>query len=138
MFKLNLPYLSLAIILFIIEVLIALYVHDSIIRPFGGDYLVVILLYCLLKGFVDLPVRQSALIVLLFSYLVEGLQYLQIVHHLGLDDSKLANIVIGNYFSWVDILCYSLGIITVLIVEILISKTGNHASTHIHGNVYFI
>ena len=125
MFKLNFSYLSFAIVLFVIEVFIALRINDAIIRPFGGDYLVVILLYCLAKSFFDTHKNLTAFSVLLFSYLVEGLQYLQIVDLLGLDDSKLANIIIGNYFSWLDIICYTLGILTVIGVEWFRTKHTN-------------
>ena len=40
-------YFYWTIVLFFVEVLIALFVHDGIIRPFLGDVLVVILIYCL-------------------------------------------------------------------------------------------
>ena len=39
-------YLAASIIVFIIELIIALYVHDRIIRPYIGDMLVVVLVYC--------------------------------------------------------------------------------------------
>ncbi|MDB5012957.1 MAG: hypothetical protein JWQ25_1159 [Daejeonella sp.] len=55
--------------------------------------------------------------VLVFSYLVETLQYFRIVHHLGLDHSENANILIGNYFTWVDMLAYTLGIAFVVLTE---------------------
>ncbi len=126
MFKLNYNYLAFSIGLFAIEVFIALFVNDTIIRPFGGDFLVVILLYCLTKSFFNTPMLLTAIAVLLFSYLVEGLQYLHVVNLLGLNDSKLANVIIGNSFSWVDMLCYTLGILTVMGVEWLrLRKTGS-------------
>ena len=42
--KLRLLYVIGTLLLLVTEVLIALYVHDSIIRPFIGDMLVVILI----------------------------------------------------------------------------------------------
>jgi len=51
MLTFNLKYLILTTILFAIEVLIALFVTDKIIRPFVGDVLIVILLYCLVSVF---------------------------------------------------------------------------------------
>jgi len=116
MFKLNKTYVLISLLLFITEVLIAIYVHDKIIRPFVGDYLVVILLYVLVKSVLNAPVKLTALAVLGFSYTVETLQYFKIVRHLGLQHSKLANIIIGNYFSWWDILAYTLGIVTIFII----------------------
>jgi hypothetical protein len=117
MFKLRGKYIILTIVLFLTEVLIAVYVHDSIIRPNVGDFLVVILLYCFVRGFFNVNVIKAAISVLIFSYIVEFLQYLHIVQILGLEKNKIARIVIGSSFSWVDILCYTLGILFVLIFE---------------------
>ena len=115
--RFNLNYFLYAILLFIIEVLIALYAHDNFIRPYLGDFLVVILIYCAAKSLLPFPVGTLALSVLLFSYVIEGLQYLNFVDFIGLGDSKLANVVIGNYFSWTDMLAYTLGILFVLSLE---------------------
>ena len=121
MIKFKRPYLLIAIIIFIIELLIALFMHDGIIRPYIGDFLVVILIYCFIKAFLNLLVSTTAVAVLLFSYSVETLQYFKIVNKLGLQDSKLAKIIIGTSFAWTDILAYTLGIIFVLIVEKIIA-----------------
>jgi len=104
-------------LLLITEVLIAVYVDDNIVRPYVGDFLVVILLYCGVKSFVKDRVLLVALSVLLFSFLIEFLQYLNFVRLLGLQHSRLANTLIGNYFTWADIVAYSLGIVTVLVLE---------------------
>lgn len=108
--------------LFIIEVLIALYVHDKLIRPYLGDVLVVILLYCLIKSFIKIQVLPAALAVLLFSFLIEGLQYIDIVNRMGLGGSRLARIVIGTSFSREDILAYITGFVAILLTERLRSK----------------
>jgi hypothetical protein len=109
-------------------VLIALYVHEQIIRPYVGDVLVVILLYCFVKSFLDLPVTVTAVAVLLFSYLIETLQYFNIVKLLGLEQLRLANTIIGNYFTWIDFLAYTLGFLIVLGVEkVISSKKANHS-----------
>jgi len=91
--------------------------HDKIIRPYVGDLLVVILLYCLLKSFVNISVLKAAIFVLLFSYIVEFLQYLNLIKYLGLQKSRLANIILGNYFEWIDLLAYTFGIAIVVLVE---------------------
>ena len=118
----NKKYFLLTILLFLIEVLIALYVHDKIIRPYIGDILVVILIYCFCKSFCKISNITLAIGVLLFSYCVETLQYLHIVKWFGLSNSKIANIIIGNSFSWEDILCYTIGIAIVLLIENLSFK----------------
>ncbi|HXH99737.1 MAG TPA: DUF2809 domain-containing protein [Sphingobacteriaceae bacterium] len=126
-FKLN--YFVLTLVLFITEVIIALLAHDDIIRPYIGDLLVVILLYCFVKSFLNLPVKTTAISVLFFSYLIEILQYFTIVKHLGLGSSNIANLIIGNYFTWVDILAYTLGILMVFGIEKL-RQTGLNRRLH--------
>lgn len=113
----NIKYLLLTAVLFIIELVIGLYVHDAIIRPFGGDFLVVILIYCFVKTFMNASVKSTAPAVLLFAYLVEISQYFHLIRIIGLENSKTARIIWGTYFSWADMLMYTLGIILVVILE---------------------
>ncbi|MBN8878954.1 MAG: DUF2809 domain-containing protein [Sphingobacteriales bacterium] len=115
--RFNKTYFLLAVLLFVIEVLIALYMHDRIIRPYIGDLLVVILLYCFVRAFVSISPVKIVIGVLLFSYLIEVLQYLKLVKLLGLQHSRIANVVIGNLFEWMDLVAYTVGIIIVLAVE---------------------
>jgi hypothetical protein len=122
MLTFNKKYFSLTILIFATEVLIALFVHDAIIRPYIGDVLVVILIYSFIKSFLKLPVLPIALFVLLFSFGVEFLQYLNIVEKLGLQNSKIARTVIGTSFAWIDLVCYIAGIIIVLITEKGVAK----------------
>ena len=110
-------YFVITLLLFAVEILIALFAHDQFIRPYAGDFLVVIFLYCLIKSFFSAPVLPTALAVLLFSYLIETSQYFNLAYHLGLDRSKIALLILGNYFAWNDILAYTLGMITVLAWE---------------------
>ncbi|MFI5154206.1 MAG: DUF2809 domain-containing protein [Chitinophagales bacterium] len=117
MLKFNLRYFVLAAILFFIEIFIALFVHDRFIRPFVGDVLVVILIYCFVRSFLRTPVLQTAVAVLIFAFLLEVLQYFDIVGILGLQHSKLARIIIGTSFEWTDLLAYSLGIGLVLLLD---------------------
>lgn len=94
-----------------------MFLNDAIVRPYVGDYLVVIFLYCLVRSFIKTPVLLTAMGVLHFAYLIEMLQYLNIIALLGLQDNKLATVVIGYHFEWVDMLAYTLGIVTVIIYE---------------------
>ena|SRR5688572_16104104 len=117
MFRFNSSYFLLALLLFAIEVVIALYFHDRIIRPYVGDMLVVILIYCFWKSFFNTPIIVTALGVLVFAFFIELLQYLQIIKYLGLQDSNIARTVIGYSFEWIDVLAYIIGIVLLLIVE---------------------
>ncbi len=103
--------------MFLIEIFIATCVHDKIIRPYIGDVIVVILLYCLTKYIFNITTLKATIGVLVFSFFVEFLQYLNIVNWLGLSHNKLANIIIGNSFSWIDLVCYSVGITFVVCIK---------------------
>ena len=120
--KFNWYYFVLTILLLGLEILIALFVHDGIIRPYIGDLLVVILIYCFVKSFVNTPVFMTAVSVLLFSYTVEILQYLKIINILGLQHSGIARIVIGTSFEWIDLLAYTAGVVIILLVEKQLGK----------------
>ena len=107
----------MAVLLFLTEIVIALFVHDTIIRPYGGDFLVVILLYCLVRAVTNVGVWKGAIGVLLFAYVIEAAQYLQLISMIGLEKYKLAGIVLGTSFEWGDMLAYTLGVVVVLLVE---------------------
>jgi hypothetical protein len=117
MLRFNRGYFIIAITIFVIEVLIALFLNDNFIRPYFGDVLVVIMLYCFVMAFLKGSQWYAALFVLLFSFAIETLQYLNFIDKLGLQDNKIAQAVIGTSFSWNDILCYLAGIITVILIE---------------------
>jgi len=110
-------YFVLTVLLFAVEVMIALFVHDRLIRPYIGDVIVVILIYCFVKSFFNIAVLPTAVGVLLFAFGIETLQYFNIIVHLGLEKSKLATTVIGNSFAWMDLFTYVIGIAIVIIAE---------------------
>lgn len=117
MFRFHKTYFILAVLLFLIEVAIALFVRDRFVRPYVGDFLVVIFLYCFFRSFLKTPYRIVALYVLLFSYLIEWSQYYHLIKRLGLQQSRLAHLILGSGFEWLDLLAYTLGILLVLVVE---------------------
>jgi hypothetical protein len=123
--KFSLVYFIPAVLLFITEVFIALYMHDAVIRPFGGDFLVVILIYCSIKSIFNTPVLSTAIVVLLFAYAVEVSQYFHLVYVLGLGGSSLAKALLGTSFSFTDLFMYTLGTMTVLIAEHLKTSLKN-------------
>ena len=123
MFQFNRNYFILTILLFLIETAIALYLHDNFIRPYFGDFLVVILLYCFVKSFVNVSVWVAAGLVLLFSFAIEISQYFNAIEKLGLQHYKIATVVLGNSFAWMDLLAYILGILTVISIEKIYFRT---------------
>lgn len=113
-------YFGVAILLFFKELLIACFAHDSIIRPYGGDLLVVVLIYCAVKIFVNIPVVPATLAVLLFAYAVEITQYFHLIRRLGREHSTLARLVLGSSFSFADMLLYTIGAMLIITVENII------------------
>ena len=111
-------YLFCTILLFLTEIFIAMFVHDNFIRPYFGDFLVVVLVYFFLKTFIHTSNSYSlALYSLFFAYFIEALQWLNFIKISGLDKFKLARIVLGNTISWDDIAAYSAGIGFILFLE---------------------
>ena len=108
--RLRMGYGLAALLLFVIEVLIALFVRDRFIRPYGGDILVTLLICCVIRVILPrgyrLPMGGG---VLVFAILVEVGQYFGLVYLLGLGHIKFFRILIGTGFSWWDMLCYGAG-----------------------------
>jgi hypothetical protein len=115
--KFSLTHFLITVLLFLIEVVIAVFISDAIIRPFVGDFLVVILIYCAVKSFFNTDLYATLIGVLLFSYLIEALQYFQFVYLIGLGGSTFARTVIGTSFAWMDILMYTLGVLFIFLLK---------------------
>ena len=62
-------YLIATLILTGIEFLIALYVHDSFVRPYIGDVLVVIVIYSLVRVVIADGVKLLPLYIFIFAFL---------------------------------------------------------------------
>ncbi len=118
----RLIYLVLFIILVVFEVLIALFVHDNFVRPYVGDIIVVVVIYCFLKIFIPNKVKLLPLYVFIFASAVEVAQYFNFVSLLGLSDIKFFRILLGTSFSWIDIICYAAGAIICIGIEYLFSS----------------
>ncbi len=112
------PWLYGAICLFCLEACIAAFLHDRIIRPYVGDLLAVVFLYCLVKSAAPaLPVGPTVGGVLLVAYALEALQYVHLLQHLGLQQVRLVAIVLGSHFEWIDMVAYTFGALLILITE---------------------
>lgn len=107
--KLRMQYLALFLILLLVEVCIALFVHDRIIRPYIGDILVVVLIYFAARIIIPARARWLPAGVFLFAAGIEILQYFEIVKLLGLEDNRFLRTIIGTTFDWKDIGCYAVG-----------------------------
>ncbi len=113
----NLKFFFIFLTIFIVEILIAKYLNDAFIRPFGGDVLVVVLMYAFFRIFLETNNKKLALGVLIFSFVIEFLQATHYVNWLGLQDSKFWTIVLGTYFSVYDLLAYFVGYLICLLFK---------------------
>lgn len=105
------------IILFLIEVAIALFFKQGFIRHTFGDFLVVILLYCFFKSFLKGSALPIAVVTLCIVYIIEFLQLMDFLKYLGLEHNKWVNLVFGNSFSVQDLVAYTIGIAVTLYME---------------------
>ncbi len=122
--KLNKTYLAITILLLITEVLIAVYLKYGFIRHTFGDYLVVILIYSFFKSFININAFKLAISVLVFSFSIELLQLIHILDILNLQNNHLAKLILGSTFQISDLVAYTLGIISVLIIEFKLLNNG--------------
>ncbi|MDO4230082.1 MAG: DUF2809 domain-containing protein, partial [Capnocytophaga sp.] len=104
-------YFLKTIFLFVVEVLIAtVFRQIHFLRAYVGDILAVMLIYTFVLTFFKIKNRNRLIIgVFLFAVLVEILQFFKIATFLGFSKGSIGYIVMGNYFSWEDIICYAIG-----------------------------
>jgi len=115
--RINKKYMLAFFIILIIETLIAIFVHDVIIRPYVGDILVVVLMYTFIRGLVQQRIKLLPVYLFLFASAVELAQYFRIVEMLHLQDNRVLRTIIGTSFDTRDILCYLLAAVILIIWE---------------------
>ena len=123
-FKFDFKNLLIAISIFFVEVLIATKLKDwFFVRAYLGDVFVVMLIYYFIKAFFDFQDTKLIVGIFIFSCLIEFAQYFHFGELLGFKDNKLMMIVLGNSFSWIDIVCYFIGcMILYLITKIKLEQ----------------
>ncbi|UKM64657.1 DUF2809 domain-containing protein [Flavobacteriaceae bacterium GSB9] len=121
--KVHAHYVFITLLLFTIEILIAMYLKTGFIRHTFGDFLAVILIYTFFKSFLKINSIKLALATLLFAYSIEFLQMINVLKILGLEDNIAAKLILGSTFQFTDLIAYSLGILCVLIIEFKLQKT---------------
>ncbi len=110
-------YAGITILLLVVEVLIALFMHGNFIRGTLGDVLVVMLIYAFIRIIIPDKLKLLPLYVFLFACITEFLQAIHIVELLGLQDNSFFRILIGSVFDWLDILAYGIGCIILEALE---------------------
>lgn len=118
----RLIYTFLFILLFIQETIIALFVRDLFIRPYGGDIIVEWLIYCFIRIFYPRKFKLLPLFIFMLSVFIEVSQYFKLIELLGLSNNKLACNVLGTSFAWADIVCYAVGCFCIVMGQKLVKK----------------
>lgn len=115
MIHFNKKYFLLSIILLIIELFIEK--TTGFIRYTIGDFFAVILVYSLIKSFINISVFKASIIALGIAFGIEFLQLSSLQNYYPEKYRKMINLVLGNSFSIGDLIAYTLGIIVTLFVE---------------------
>ncbi|QOR35862.1 DUF2809 domain-containing protein [Clostridium sp. 'deep sea'] len=114
--RFNKKYFAFFLVLFLTELFIALYIKDNFIRPYVGDVLVILLMYsfvrCFVKSFQCLPI-----LLFVVAFLVEISQYFNFIAYLGLQNCRIANIILGLTFDVKDIFCYFIGMLLCMALQ---------------------
>lgn len=122
-FQFHYQYFLTTVFIFLIEVLIATVLnHMFFIRAYLGDVIVVMLIYTFMKSFFKIQHDIKLILgILIFSFTVEFAQYFNIAERLGFQPGSVMYIVVGNSFSWIDMLCYAVGC---LLLFLFVKTTG--------------
>ncbi len=127
----------IAIFIFVVEVLIATELKNIFfVRAYLGDVFVVMLMYYFIKAFFDFNPTKLIVGIFIFSCLIEFAQYFHFGELLGFKDTRIVMIMLGNSFSWIDILCYFAGCAVIFLFIILDGNkdySSKSSSTNNHG-----
>jgi len=115
-------YALAALLVFAVEVGIALYVRDRFVRPVLGEVLAVVLVYLGLRAVRPIAVRPAALAALAIGCAVEFSQFLGLADLLGLAPGSHWRTVIGSQFDTRDLIAYAAGALAILLVERQLSR----------------
>lgn len=112
----RLRYLFLFVLLLLTEILIGVFLKGGFIRAYGGDILVLPLLYAFLRILFpksdNFTVRVLPFGLFIFGVFVEALQGLHIADRLHIT-SPIIRIIIGSTFDFLDIACYFAGMLLI-------------------------
>lgn len=124
--KERIKFLLCFLVLINIEIIIALFIHDKFIRPYLGDMLVVLVLYCFVRIFLSRKYKLLPFYIFIFATGVEVLQYFNLIKLFGLENNTLLNVLLGSTFDVKDIICYGIGCIFIWLYEIYLKKSKPH------------
>ena len=109
------------ILLLAVEIIIGKCAH-GFLRAYGGDVLVIPLIYCFVRVFFVRPAVWLPAAVGGLGILAEVLQYFNLCGLLGISKGSLLGILLGSSADFADILCYAAGTLLIYMAEWIILK----------------
>ncbi|ARV16648.1 ribosomal maturation YjgA family protein [Polaribacter sp. SA4-12] len=116
MLKFNKIYFILFFVIFLIEILIAKYA-TGFLRHTIGDYLAVMFVYTFIKSIFKISTEKAVLITFAISFIIEFLQLSNLQNHFPKEYSQILKLILGTSFSIGDLIAYTLGVITIYLIE---------------------
>ena len=117
----RLIYAGVSVLLLASEILIGLFAHDSFIRPYFGDTLVVILLWALIRTIIPKKAVWLSGAIFLFAVLVELSQLIPLVDLLGIEN-RLIRTLMGTSFAIGDIIAYAAGCLITFCIDLTVFR----------------
>ncbi|MCQ8184090.1 DUF2809 domain-containing protein [Parvularcula maris] len=115
-------YLLTAALLAVVLAGIAVF-GEGIVRTHGGDVLVVVWMYLVLRALFLLPKSTTALMALVIAFAVEVGQLFDLAGLLGLAETRGGRLALGSTFDILDLLAYSVG----ALLAVLLDRTKDQA-----------
>jgi hypothetical protein len=110
-------YAAAAAAVLAIELGIAAFLPDGLVRSHGGDMLAVLLVYFALRSVTPLGTLGASGAALATAAALEAAQWLRLGDQLGWSSCSLARIVLGNSFDPIDLVAYAAGAGLALAIE---------------------
>jgi hypothetical protein len=115
-------YAIAALVIFAVEVVIALYVRDDFVRPYLGDLLAVMLVYCAVRAVMGAGMFAALGFALGLALAIEVAQLFDVLGALGLGGNRVARIVLGGSFDVLDLAAYAAGGVAIIVVEAMLRR----------------
>ena len=114
-------YAAIFVILLAVEILIGMYVHDSFVRPYIGDMLVVILLWAAVRMIIPYEIVWLSGAIYIFSVIVELTQLIPLVDFLKIEN-RLIRVIMGTSFAYADLFAYAAGCAVTVVIDLVLFR----------------
>lgn len=133
----RLAFAVIFILLLATEIVIGLYVHDSFVRPYVGDMLVVVLLWALVRMIIPFKAVWLSAAIFVFAVLVELSQMIPLVDLLGIEN-RLIRVLMGTSFAVGDLFAYAAGCIVTQCIDLIVfRKVKNISQSELNEDIVY-